>query len=172
MNYASRSRHASRFGDASVMGRKRIQQPAHAERDGNRFAFYDLPLSIPSRRQLAAIDRSVGQHQNAAASRCVLLNDFILKHAFDIDMGCYMPVGHRVDIPGKLPLVSETLTGTRMGFPVQPSKNQFFGNALVTPPLYGTAKFDTNNVPPPKFRATNIGFIVVTLEMDCTTPGQ
>ena len=78
-----------------------------------------------------------------------------------------MPVWHDVYLLRKLPNLSETLAGVRPSPELSSFAGPFFGNALVIPPGYGTSGFCPEAASKPLERATNIGFLVVTIEFDC-----
>jgi hypothetical protein len=81
-----------------------------------------------------------------------------------------VPVADDVRLKGKLPVHSEKLCRTE--FPSSAFPHCYFTNPLVIPVGYGTEGFDENSALKPKYRATNIGFLVITIEFDCQTTDQ
>ena len=75
-------------------------------------------------------------------------------------------------LKGKLPDVSRTLVGSSSSPDLVPFPAPLFTNALLIPPGYGGASFHPDEAPRPLDRATNIGFLVVTIEFDCRRPEQ
>lgn len=58
----------------------------------------------------------------------------------------------------------------KIDFPTELFPFGYFTNALCIPDRWGIASFDQNMAP--KNRATNSGFLVVTIEHDCQTTAQ
>jgi hypothetical protein len=116
--------------------------------------------------------RAVAAFTPPASSR--LLCEFILPSAFDAERGTYIPLTHKVTLfPG---IVAYRAKRTAKKFrhigaeilqtPLNPC---LFANGLRVPEAFGTPFFDSRSAPPPKATATNIGFVVATLEIDCET---
>ena len=133
------------------------------------FNFLNLPLSQPARSQLAQIYKSVRKHANAARSRTSLLQ-LLVENAYDPIKGTYVPFT-KGTASRKLPMASENLR-YRVGYPIDPFPHSYFTNGLVIPDGYGTKGFDKYKALSPISRATNIGFLVVTIELDCETREQ
>jgi hypothetical protein len=73
-------------------------------------------------------------------------------------------------LPKDLPTVAKALQvrcRTNAPYPAT-----LFTNALVIPQGYGSAGFQIEQAPKPKWRATNNGLVFVTIEYDCETPEQ
>ncbi len=128
--------------------------------------FGTTQLSSASRQQLRNITKAVRPGTKAAESRSALLR-LILDHCYDPSRGFYVPVTDDVRLVGLLPIHSSLLGPT--DFPSAPFPHCFFTNALSLPAGFTTAGFDPDTLPAPKHRATNIGFMVVTIEYDCLT---
>ena len=133
------------------------------------FDFLRLPLSQPARSQLAEIYESVREHANAAQSRTNLLQ-LLFENAYDPVKATYVPFSKGI-ASRKLPYASEKLR-YQVGYPIDPFPHPYFTNPLVIPDGYGTKGFDKYNALPPIIRATNIGFLIVTIEFDCETREQ
>jgi hypothetical protein len=130
------------------------------------FDFRNNRLSSASRQQLTNITRAIKGESKAAKSRSALLR-LIETHAFELEGGFYIPVSDHLYLKGKMPIYSQPLCPT--DFPHSPFPNCFFTNALLIPVGYGCDAFDEKAALEPKHRATNIGFLVVTIEYDCRT---
>jgi hypothetical protein len=115
------------------------------------------------------IARAIKPSSTAAKSRSALLG-LIETHAFDATRGFYVPVADFVELDGKLPAYSEKLCPTR--FPNSVFPYCYFTNALLIPVGYGDDGFDEKSALKPKYRATNIGFVTITIEYDCQTTDQ
>jgi hypothetical protein len=91
---------------------------------------------------------------------------------FDLTRGAYIPLAQDFYLKGKLPDVSRTLVGSSSSPDLLPFPAPLFTNALLIPPGYGGAGFHPDEAPRPLDRATNIGFLIVTIEFDCGRPEQ
>jgi hypothetical protein len=134
-----------------------------------RLDFNKTSLSKASRRQLAEIARIVSRSDGAGR---MALRSFILQNVFDLNWGTYIPIAKDVYLKGKLPDISRSLAGVEPSPVLMPFPAALFTNALVIPPGYGGAGFHPDEAPRPLERATNIGFLVVTIEFDCRRPEQ
>jgi hypothetical protein len=129
--------------------------------------FNETPLSSSSKRQLAGITRTISRPDGAGRTG---LRGLILKNVFDESRGTYVPIGHDVYLEGKLPQVSRTLFGIGPSTDLHPFPGRYFTNGLLIPAGYGTATFNVAAAPKPSARATNIGFLVATIEFECVRP--
>src|SRR6476620_2867030 len=125
------------------------------------FDFRNTCLSSRARQQLSNIAKAIKPGSKAAASRSGLLR-LIETHCFDAGKGAYIPLADHVRLKGKLPTYSQHLYPS--DFPSAPFP-RYFTNALTIPTGFGAEGFDQASLP--KLRATNIGFVVVTIEYDC-----
>jgi hypothetical protein len=75
-----------------------------------------------------------------------------------------------VTLHKRLPTYSERLGPTEC--PNKPFPCCFFANPLVIPLGYGTVGFDQKSALDPKYRVTNIGFQIITIEHDCETTDE
>ncbi|MGY3354809.1 hypothetical protein ACVWZK_001472 [Bradyrhizobium sp. GM0.4] len=125
--------------------------------------FWQLPLSNRTRRKFASIDES------RVRSPCqkMALVDKLLASGHDLARGLYVPLSSHVFLLGKLtenfadlPQRIEADKGTPLCF---------FGNPLLLPEGHGKPAFDIERSLKPIQRATNAGFVVVTVEHDCQT---
>ena len=132
------------------------------------FNFRELPLSTDARAQLAGIYQSVCATSIVSKSRLGLLAKFIGKHVFDRHHGTYIPLSDTVQLRGKLPTYSEQWFADDDGIPPLPLSTPYFGNSLLIPDGYGAIGFRVEDAPSPSSRAANVGFVVATLEVDCT----
>jgi hypothetical protein len=131
--------------------------------------FNKARLSGGARRQLTEIVRAISQPDGAGRSG---LRNLILRNVFDLSRGTYVPLAQDFYLTGKLPDVSRTLVGSGSSPDLVPFPAPLFTNALLVPPGYGGAGFRSSHAPKPLERATNIGFLVVTIEFDCRRPEQ
>ncbi|WP_336491286.1 hypothetical protein [Methylobacterium nigriterrae] len=131
-----------------------------------KFTFRALPLSAASRAQLAGIQESVEASGRIPATRRGLLN-MIAENAYVPNQKNYVPVRAEKCILGMLPA-----SLLRVNAGIHAATATFFSNPLEIPEGFGLPDFDPQNAAPPKTRLTNAGFVTVTLEMDCETPGQ
>jgi hypothetical protein len=128
--------------------------------------FWALPLSISVRRRLASIDES----RRRSPSQKMALAGKLLASSHDPASGVYIPLSSHVFLSAKL---TESFDGlpqritAEVGTPLC-----FFSNPLLIPPGYGQAGFDPLQALPPTLRATNAGFLVVTIEHDCSNRDQ
>src|SRR5687768_16645733 len=134
------------------------------------FDFMNLPLSQPARQQLSTIYRHTREGVGST-KHCQLLN-LLRDNAFNVQRGVYVPVGDRVQIPGKLPVQSELFARKALAFPVEPLSVCFFSNTLVIPEGFGEPDFDPRSVLPPRDRLTNTGHLIATAEFDPDTTDQ
>ena len=93
------------------------------------------------------------------------LADLLLSCGFDPDRGVYVPLGSHPFLRGKL-------TEDFASLPKELKADEgtplcFFGNPLVFPENFGTPEFNIAAADKPSLRATNAGFLVVTVEHDC-----
>jgi hypothetical protein len=132
----------------------------------NSFDFNDTCLSSRSRQQLNNILKAVKPGSNAADKRSNLQR-WIEQNAFDRVRGIYIPLAENRYLPGKFPDHSAAHRAT--AFPSQPFPFELFTNGLCIPDRWGTDSFDPSSAIRPKHRATNIGFVVVTIEFDGKT---
>lgn len=106
-----------------------------------------------------------------------LLCDFILPSGFDFERGTYIPLTHKV---GLLPAIVayrskriakkfKYLGSDILRTPINPT---LFANGQLIPDALGTPFIDLGATPPAKKNATNIGFVVATMEIDCETRGD
>ena len=130
------------------------------------FDFRSLPLCDASRKQLAGIYEYVKKTGVIPKAKGKLLQ-LLQRRVYDEGRGLYIPFSDRVKLFRKDPVHSKSLHGSPNTLLKEPCKFQFFTNALLIPPGYGTSTFDLKQAAPPKLRVTNAGFLVVTLEMDC-----
>jgi hypothetical protein len=130
------------------------------------FDFRNTRLSSTSRQQLNNITTAIKPGSKAAETRSGLLR-LIETRAFDPTRGFYVPLSDHLFLNGKLPTYSEQLCPTH--FPSSPFQHCYFTNALLIPLGYGDGSFDEKSALEPKHRATNIGFLVITIEYDCRT---
>ena len=134
------------------------------------FDFDDTRLSSPSRQQLNNIKKALKSNSRAVESRSKLLR-LIEGHAYDAAGGLYIPVGKHVEGDGKkLPMHSQRVVPTNL--PTEPFAFPYFTNALSIPDGWNTPCFDRHLAPGPTYRATNGGFLIVTIEHDCRTTHQ
>jgi hypothetical protein len=131
--------------------------------------FNKASLSRSARRQLAEIVRTISRPHGAGRAG---LRNLILRNVFDLSRGTYVPLGQDFYLKGKLPDVSRTLVGSSSSPDLVPFPATLFTNALLIPAGYGAAGFRPDRAPRPLDRATNIGFLVVTIEFDCRRPEQ
>jgi hypothetical protein len=131
--------------------------------------FNKARLSSGARRQLTEIVRTISRPDGAGRTG---LRNLILRNVFDLNRGTYVPLAQDFYLKGKLPDVSRTLVGSSSLPDLVPFPAPFFTNALLIPADYGPASFRSDHAPKPIERATNIGFLVVTIEFDCRRPGQ
>src|SRR5580704_4687016 len=114
------------------------------------FNFFRIPLSLPAQKQLA------GLYKHGASRRTQLL-ELILKHAHHPEHGAFLPVSHAA----KAKDVSEARNiEYAITNPLQPFRCRYFSNALIVTDAF------TGNPPSPSGCATNIGFLVATVELD------
>ena len=109
--------------------------------------------------------------QQGGAGRTGLKN-LILQNVFDPKRGIYVPVAADFYLKGKLPEISRTLVGSVSSGALTPFPVPLFTNALLIPPGYGADGFRPDEAPRPLERATNAGFLIVTIEFDCQGPEQ
>jgi hypothetical protein len=126
-------------------------------------------LSSGARRQLAEIVRTISRPDGAGRTG---LKNVILRNVFDLNRGTYVPLARDFYLRGKLPDVSRTLVRVRPSPELVPFPTPLFTNALLIPEGYGTPDFRSDDAPKPIERATNIGFLLVTIEFDCRRPEQ
>jgi hypothetical protein len=131
--------------------------------------FNKTPLSRSARRQLAEIVRTVSRPDGAGRAG---LRNLILRNVFDLSRGTYVPLAQDFYLKAKLPDVSRTLVGLTGSLDLTPFPAPLFTNALLIPEGYGTPGFRSDHAPKPLERATNIGFLIVTVEFDCRRPEQ
>jgi hypothetical protein len=129
------------------------------------FDFRGLPLCNASQKQLAGIYEHVKKTGTVPKSKTKLLQ-VLQGNAYDEGRGLYIPFSDDVYLVGKEPVHSKALNGSSDARSKEPSKFQFFSNALLVPPRYGSDTFDLKEITPP-LRVTNPGFLVITHEMDC-----
>jgi hypothetical protein len=130
-----------------------------------RFDFRSLPLCEASKSQLANIYDYVLKNGVLPNHKTKLLNDFILKNAYAPERGLYVPVTNDVVLPGKSPKFSERVAAN---FSIA-HELAYFTNALAIPEGWDSNAFDPGDAPKPLERATNAGFLFVTIEHDCDT---
>jgi hypothetical protein len=126
-------------------------------------------LSSSARRQLTEIVRTISRPDGAGRTG---LRNLILRNVFDLNRGTYVPLAQDFYLKGKLPDVSRTLVGLSRSPVLVPFPAPLFTYALLVPPGYGGASFYPDQAPRPLERATNIGFLIVTIEFDCRRPEQ
>ena len=131
--------------------------------------FSKAPLSKASRRQLAEIIHAVRRQGGAGRTG---LKYLILQNVFDPKRGIYVPVAADFYLKGKLPEISRTLEGEETSGALKPFPAPLFTNALLIPAGYGADGFRPDEAPRPLERATNAGFLIVTIEFDCQGPEQ
>jgi hypothetical protein len=131
--------------------------------------FNKASLSRSARRQLTEIVRTISRQDGAGRTG---LRNLILQNVFDLNRGTYVPLAQDFYLKGKLPDVSRTLVGLSRSPVLVPFPAPLFTNALLIPPGYGGASFYPDEAPRPLERATNIGFLIVTIEFDCGRPEQ
>jgi hypothetical protein len=128
--------------------------------------FWNVPLSRAIRRRLASIDES----RRRSPSQKMALADKLLLNSHDPVRGLYVPLSSHVFLPAKLTEnfadLPQRITAD-VGTPLC-----FFGNPLLIPEGHGQPGFDIERALKPIQRATNAGFLVVTLEHDCQTRDQ
>jgi hypothetical protein len=133
------------------------------------FDFRKLPLRDASRKQLAGIYENIRKTGNVPSSKLTLVAEFIIKSAFVPKRGLYLPISDYVGLTGKFPTFSEQLALNGSLFPRAPFPTQFFTNPLLIPSGYGTLTFDENAADSPTMRVSNGGFLIVTIEFDCSS---
>jgi hypothetical protein len=128
--------------------------------------FRQLSLSKAVRHRLASIDESRMRSPNQKMALVNLLFAAGCDHA----RGLYIPLSSHVTLKAKLtedfgglPQAISAASGTSLSY---------FGNALLIPAGYGRPGFDIDLAPKPLLRATNPGFVVVTIEHDCQNRDQ
>jgi hypothetical protein len=126
--------------------------------------FSKAPLSKASRRQLVGIIHAVRQQGGAGRTG---LRNLILQNVFDPNRATYVPVAVDFYLKGKLPEISRTLEGEEASGVLTPFPAPLFTNVLLIPPGYGADGFRPDEAPRPLERATNAGFLIVTIEFDC-----
>lgn len=131
--------------------------------------FKKVPLSKGARRQLAEIVKPISRPDGAGRTGH---RNFLLRNVFDLNRGIDIPIGDDVYVKGKLPEISRTLVGVRRSKELVAFPGPFFTNGLLIPAGYGTAAFCGERAPAPLERATNVGFLVATIEFDCHCPEQ
>jgi len=131
--------------------------------------FNKTPLSRSARRQLAEIVRTISRPDGAGRAG---LRNLILRNVFDLNRGTYVPLAQNFYLKGKLPDVSRTLVGLSRSSDLVPFPAPLFTNVLLIPEGYGADGFRSSHAPKPLERATNIGFLIVTIEFDCRRPEQ
>jgi hypothetical protein len=131
--------------------------------------FNKARLSGGARRQLTEIVSAISQPDGAGRSG---LRNLILRNVFDLSRGTYVPLAQDFYLKGKFPDVSRTLVGSGSSPDLVPFPAPLFTNALLIPLGYDGADFHPDQAPRPLDRATNIGFLVVTIEFDCRRPEQ
>ena len=98
------------------------------------------------------------------------LVDKLLASSHDPVRGLYVPLSSHVFLPAKLTEnfadLPQRITAD-LGTPLC-----FFGNPLLLPEGYGQPGFEIEQALKPIQRATNAGFLVVTIEHDCQTRDQ
>ena len=152
-----------------------IQSPSHRANDEHHqeiakwpaFDFRKLPLCQTSKKQLAGIYENVLKSEKVPSAKSILVRDFIVKNAYMPSSGVYVPIADDVYLKGKLPTLSEQLASNTSSFLLAPIPIQFFTNALLVPRGYGTSAFDADSLDSPTMRATNAGFLIVTVKSDC-----
>jgi hypothetical protein len=132
----------------------------------NGFNFRHTCLSPSSIQQLTNIWQAIRPGSRAAARRSELLQ-FIEQNAFGPIRGIYIPIASDPFLRGKFPIHSQQHAPTR--FPLEPFPFPYFTNALTIPEGWGSDGFDPDLATSPKGRATNIGFLIVTIEFDGKT---
>ncbi|MGY3449496.1 hypothetical protein [Bradyrhizobium sp. USDA 4353] len=124
--------------------------------------FWRLPLSNAVRRRLASIADSRRRYPNQKMA----LAQRLLSCALDAKRGLYVPLGSHPYLRGRLTedfgSVPDSIRADE-GTPLC-----FFGNPLLLPQGWTSKSFDIQKVEKPVLRATNAGFLVVTIEHDCT----
>lgn len=133
------------------------------------FNFNNTALSSTSRQQLNNILRVVRPDSKAAQSRSGLLG-LVERSVFDPVRGLYIPVSNDLKLMRKFPSHSENLQPTR--YPLEPFPHPYFTNGLTIPQGWGTETFDKWSAAFPTDRATNTGFLIITIEHDCQTTKQ
>ena len=131
--------------------------------------FSKAALSKASRRQLVEIVHAVRRQGGAGRTG---LKNLILQNVFDPKRGIDVPVAADFYLKGKLPEISRTLEGEETSGALKPFPAPLFTNALLIPPGYGADGFRPDEAPRPLERATNAGFLIVTIEFDCQGPEQ
>jgi hypothetical protein len=132
------------------------------------FDFRKLPLRDASRKQLAGIYENVWKNGNVPATKSTLVK-LIVSNAYLPDRGLYLPVSDYVQLDGKLPVFSTHLALNGSSFPQEPFSTQYFTNPLLIPSGYGSFTFDKNAADSPTMRVSNGGFLIVTIEFDCSS---
>lgn len=104
------------------------------------------------------------KRRNPTASSA--LTNLIVANVFDPARGIYLPTFKDPKLFRHLPTFSEEIA--LAGGSVQPLLNvlPYFGNGLAIPAHYEAPLFDAGQALPPMRRSTNIGFTVVTMEVD------
>jgi len=128
--------------------------------------FWQLPLSLAARRKLAAIDESRKRHP----AQKMALAGLLLNHACDKTSGTYVPLTSHPFLKAKL-TADFTSVPTDIRADIGTSFC-LFGNPLLLPPEFDQPGFDAASSIRPVLRATNCGFLVVTIEHDCETRDQ
>lgn len=119
-----------------------------------------------ARRKLAAIDESRLRYP----SQKMALAKLLLNHAYDRTSGTYVPLSSHRFLTAKL---TEDFTSVPTDIRADVGTSLcLFGNPLLLPTGFGEPGFDAALSIRPVLRATNRGFVVVTIEHDCETRDQ
>lgn len=126
--------------------------------------FNKMPLSQAPRQQLAKVYRdTIARSQAGQLSQ---LTRILHANAYDQVKGTYMPVGDRLEIPGKCPLQSAPFAAMPLAYLAGPLKEVFFSNPLVIPAGYGEPDFNPYACLKPRQRLASTGFLITTIEFD------
>jgi hypothetical protein len=151
---------------------QRFHQNTYLDYSANRWEFRQvvdfrqLPFSKPVRHKFGAISESRQLYPNQKTA----LVDRLLVCRGDLARGLHIPLSDDVRLRAKFNEDFGTLPHqitADVGTPLC-----FFTNPLLIPPGHDQPDFDVNRALPPMLRATNAGFLIVTIEHDCHSRDQ
>lgn len=128
--------------------------------------FWRLPLTKAIVRRLASIAESRLRYPNQKMD----LAQRLFSCGLDLSRAVYVPFGSHPYLRGRMTedfsALPKAITADE-GTPLC-----FFGNPLLLPQGWDSPTFDIGRVDQPSLRATNAGFLVVTVEHDCKERGH
>jgi hypothetical protein len=122
------------------------------------FDFKSTPEDFQSQQRFVQIQTA--HHYNPTKSKLAKL---LLNHRIRAENGTYCPVSDTVKLPRKLP---HDLLKKPFDLP-KAELRTYFTNPMVLPADYESSSFNPYEAAKPRFRATNAGFVAVTIEHDC-----